>query len=505
MSFNAMTWSWEYAPVASMTEKGVLMALANDAGPDGCNAFPSTNTIAEEAMCSSGTATKTLKALRERGIIAYGDQSAAEYLDPRYRPTVYDIQIPYSWYSEEQIKKVNAKRAEKGLPPLTPDDRPPLGPAPDRKSRSDKGVPNPARGRRRHDDEDDDVRGVSETPLTEQASDQGEHSRGVSETGLNESRGVSETGPRGVSETPDSALKYNPSSQQPPKGGCENRAHDAPTRASTPDAQQVSTGSPESTRDDDLNSTRGQRSGGSGRGAMLAADWEPSADMLAVAAAKHPGVDLEEETDKFRDHFVGNTKFRRTAEGWQGAWRNWIRRAWKDAGGLSEPEPDLFSTMDGAAVEAITEPWLAYWAQRGTIVTPALRGKLAMLVGEALAAGADPERVKEALKACREPYPAPFRWDKAMAGVDPYAGGGGVTSGMGRQEREQHYRDLQYGRGLLRAQQREADGTADDPMESMRQLIIGATADAAEALRREGELPTPGAPWPPHTPKEIAQ
>lgn len=244
MSFYAMTWAWEYAPVTSMAEKGVLMALANEAGPDGCNAFPSTNTIADQALCSPGHVTKVLNALRGRGIIALGDQSVAGYIDPRYRPFVYDIQIPFGWFSEEQIRKVNAKRTEKGLSPLTPEDRPPLGPPPARKSRSDKGVPNPSRGRRNDPAEEEEMeeasRGVSETPLEAQASDQGKHSRGVSqtllETPLDEPRGVSETAPRGVSQTPNSvALNNNPYSQYPPqKGGIENRAHDAHTHASAP-------------------------------------------------------------------------------------------------------------------------------------------------------------------------------------------------------------------------------------------------------------------------------
>lgn len=220
---------------------------------------------------------------------------------------------------------------------------------------------------------------------------------------------------------------------------------------------------------------------------MLSAAWVPSPQMLTVAAGKHPGIDLADETDGFVNHFVGNTKFRRTEEGWQGAWRNWMRRAWKDAGCPQAPsEPDLFEAVDQAAAESITEPWLAYWARQGTVVTPALRAKLGTLVAEALGAGATPERIKEALKLCKEPYPAPFRWDKAMAGIDPYAGqGGGSGGGLTFRQRDQRDEDLKSARGWQRVAERKAAGTDDDPMESFRAIVEGSIRKAAEVLDEE--------------------
>lgn len=279
----------------------------------------------------------------------------------------------------------------------------------------------------------------------------------------------------------------------------------APAHASTTDPDSMSMDSSNGVKDHARNTTSGvpKRQ----RGGMLPPDWAPSEDMLERAAVKYPGVDLSRQTWRFKNHFDGNAKHSRTERGWVLSWWSWVEEEWSRAGSpsapASAPQVDLFDAVDHAAAELITEPWLAYWARMGTVVTPALRGKLSTLVGDALAAGATPERIKEALKLCKEPYPAPFRWDKAMAGVDPYASGSAVS----RTEQEQKYRDLRYGRGLLDAQQRIADGTADDPRESIRRMMMGQAANAAQALRDAGEFPAPAGTVEssPHTPKEIAR
>ena len=49
-------------------------------------------------------------------------------------------------------------------------------------------------------------------------------------------------------------------------------------------------------------------------------------EMLAWAAEKVPGIDLNLETDKFRDyHGSRRTKF----SDWSQAWRNWMRNAYQ--------------------------------------------------------------------------------------------------------------------------------------------------------------------------------
>lgn len=52
------------------------------------------------------------------------------------------------------------------------------------------------------------------------------------------------------------------------------------------------------------------------------ADFVVTAEMLAWAAAKHPTVDVAVETEKLRDH-----TFKTAISDWEGAWRNWVRKA----------------------------------------------------------------------------------------------------------------------------------------------------------------------------------
>jgi hypothetical protein len=286
----------------------------------------------------------------------------------------------------------------------------------------------------------------------------------------------------------------------------------APAHASTTDPDSMSMDSPNGVKDHAHNSTQpAANSRAAARRGYLPEGWAPSEQLLEWAAREVPGLDVSWESADFVAYWrVEAPRSKAKKVDWDRTWQNRLKERWvrlgydrRPSAPASAPQVDLFDAVDQAAAESITEPWLAYWARQGTVVTPALRGKLSTLVGDALAAGATPERIKEALKLCKEPYPAPFRWDKAMAGVDPYASGSAVS----RTEQEQKYRDLRYGRGLLDAQQRIADGTADDPRESIRRMMMGQAANAAQALRDAGEFPAPPGTVEssPHTPKEIAR
>ncbi|MET7816269.1 helix-turn-helix domain-containing protein [Streptomyces sp. NPDC005395] len=143
MAFEPHLWATHDSPVKDTTERLILIALADKADADGCNTFPSKKTIAKVALCDEKTVQRKLGDLRKRKLIDYGDQEAARYIEKRYRPKVYDMLIPYSWYGPERITRVNAERAGKGLPPLTPENRPPIADAPERTVRSDKGKPRP--------------------------------------------------------------------------------------------------------------------------------------------------------------------------------------------------------------------------------------------------------------------------------------------------------------------------------------------------------------------------
>jgi hypothetical protein len=52
--------------------------------------------------------------------------------------------------------------------------------------------------------------------------------------------------------------------------------------------------------------------------------FEISQDMQEWALINTPGVDIETETEKFRDYYVGNGK---TMIDWTATWRNWMRNA----------------------------------------------------------------------------------------------------------------------------------------------------------------------------------
>jgi len=130
----------EKAPVADVYERVILTLMAHRARPDGTGCYPSIKTMAEFAMCEETSIKRRLTSLRNRLVIAYGDQAIAMHIDARYRPKVYDLLIPVSWYSASQLDGVNRDRAERGLPPMTAENRPNLMPPPARKRRADTGT-----------------------------------------------------------------------------------------------------------------------------------------------------------------------------------------------------------------------------------------------------------------------------------------------------------------------------------------------------------------------------
>lgn len=141
MSFEAFLWAANDAPVADVNEFAVLIQLAERADPDGCNAFPSVATVAERTRIHPRTVKRCLQCLEDRGLIARGDQRAAEYIRADRRPTVYDLLIPYEWFSN--VDRINADRARRNMPPLTPAMRPNVPPAPEKKRRADAGQKRP--------------------------------------------------------------------------------------------------------------------------------------------------------------------------------------------------------------------------------------------------------------------------------------------------------------------------------------------------------------------------
>jgi hypothetical protein len=140
VSLDPILWALKDAPVADSLERLVLVTLAERAArADGCTAFPSRDTIAAQVMADPKTVQRVLSRLIRRGLIAPGDRSAARYIRADRRPTVYDLMIPYSWFPNPG--RMNDERAQAGLSPLTPEDRPDIAPPPAKPRRSDLGKP----------------------------------------------------------------------------------------------------------------------------------------------------------------------------------------------------------------------------------------------------------------------------------------------------------------------------------------------------------------------------
>jgi hypothetical protein len=139
MSLWPILWAINSAPVADAEERLILVALADRASSDGTDAYPSKKSIAKVALIDPKTVQRRLRSMMQRGLIAEGNQAAALRIPEHFRPTVYDLLIPYSWWSMADMERVNAERIGRGLSPLTPASRPDLGQAPPRKQRADKG------------------------------------------------------------------------------------------------------------------------------------------------------------------------------------------------------------------------------------------------------------------------------------------------------------------------------------------------------------------------------
>jgi hypothetical protein len=89
LSLIAYTWVVQEADARNPAELAVLCALADKAWDDGTRAYPSIDTIAEDARMSRSTAQRTLTRLEERGVIRRGDQALVAGW--HYRPVVWDL------------------------------------------------------------------------------------------------------------------------------------------------------------------------------------------------------------------------------------------------------------------------------------------------------------------------------------------------------------------------------------------------------------------------------
>lgn len=102
MSLNAYIWAADLPlSVCNGTAHRVLLKLADRADDLGYGAYPSVKNIAASLVCSERTVFRALKELQLAGLIRRGDQRYVEHIDPRHRPTVYDVLTWALKYSEE--------------------------------------------------------------------------------------------------------------------------------------------------------------------------------------------------------------------------------------------------------------------------------------------------------------------------------------------------------------------------------------------------------------------
>lgn len=166
MAMVPILWSVEAAPVADAQEAAILSVMASRADTDGCATFRSRASIAYRLQIDQQTVKRRQAAMEARGLIRRGNQNAAGYIPENRRPLVYDLCIPHSWLAQNQmLDQVNAARAAKGLPQVTPATNPDLAPAPAKRPRRNTA----GRGGKRValslvDNSPVDNQGVSQTP-----------------------------------------------------------------------------------------------------------------------------------------------------------------------------------------------------------------------------------------------------------------------------------------------------------------------------------------------------
>lgn len=92
MSLEAYIWAANL-PLSRCngTSHRVLLQLADRADKFGYGAYPHVSTIAATLECSDRTVQRAIRDLLRDGLIRPGDQRYVDHLDPRYRPTVYDV------------------------------------------------------------------------------------------------------------------------------------------------------------------------------------------------------------------------------------------------------------------------------------------------------------------------------------------------------------------------------------------------------------------------------
>lgn len=108
MSVQAIAWALEQQEVRDPLTQLVLMCLANYADAVGKNAFPSISRLCRDSRLSESSVRRHLKQLESMALIIKGNQAiaAAQIKRIGYRPTVYDLALPFRGFSETPLRGV---------------------------------------------------------------------------------------------------------------------------------------------------------------------------------------------------------------------------------------------------------------------------------------------------------------------------------------------------------------------------------------------------------------
>lgn len=148
MSLYPILWAVEHAPVRDAEERSVLVALVMKGSFDGRDCHRSYKTLGNIARVDRKTAERKCHAMEARGLLRRqtGQMPTSWKRLPADKKTVvWEVMIPADFWSAVQLEEINTARTERGLPPITRDNRPPLSPAPPKRTRADKGKPAPQR------------------------------------------------------------------------------------------------------------------------------------------------------------------------------------------------------------------------------------------------------------------------------------------------------------------------------------------------------------------------
>lgn len=88
-------------------------------------------------------------------------------------------------------------------------------------------------------------------------------------------------------------------------------------------------------------------------GKKCPAGFAVSAELRQWAAAEVPGIDIDTETAKLRDHTFGTAR-----SDWPGTWRNWMRKAAENRQ-VGRGPPVNRQEAQEARNRAVGERWLA--------------------------------------------------------------------------------------------------------------------------------------------------